>query len=100
MATSPPAQHNVCAADLATNLDELRKQGPLVQCLTNIVTANFTANVLLAAGASPAMVDNPAEAEPFARIAGAVLVNLGTPYPDTVEGMVGAVSGARVTHRP
>lgn len=51
---------------------------PLVHCLTNIVVAGFTANVLLAIGASPAMVENSEEAAPFAAVAGAVLVNLGT----------------------
>jgi len=63
--------------------------------LTNIVVANFTANVLLATGASPAMVDNPAEAGPFATIAGGVLINVGTPYADTAEAMQEAVRGAR-----
>ena len=38
-------------------LQRMRDTGPLVQCLTNSVVTNFTANVLLAAGAAPAMVD-------------------------------------------
>ena len=58
----------------------LRANTPLVQCLTNVVSANFMANVLLSAGAAPAMVDNPEEAADFARIAGAVLINLGIAY--------------------
>lgn len=78
----------------------LRKDPPLVQCLTNIVVANYTANVLLAAGASPAMVDNPAEAEEFASIAGGVLVNLGTPYDDTAAAMAAAVRGAQRSGTP
>ncbi|WP_226337247.1 hydroxyethylthiazole kinase [Arthrobacter sp. UM1] len=57
----------------------LREQRPLVQCITNSVVTNFTANVLLSAGASPAMSDVPGEAGPFAEIADALLVNLGTP---------------------
>ncbi|MGH8278496.1 MAG: hydroxyethylthiazole kinase [Gammaproteobacteria bacterium] len=88
------------AAELGTALAALRARAPLVQCLTNIVVANFTANVLLAAGASPAMVDNPNEAEAFAGIAGAVLVNLGTPYPDTAQAMAAAVRGAEAAGRP
>ena len=36
----------------------LQTQQPLVQCITNSVAANYAANVLLAAGASPAMIDN------------------------------------------
>lgn len=70
------------AADLtlfsAEALERVRDTSPLVQCLTNSVVTNFTANVLLAAGAAPAMVDIVGEAGPFAGIASGVLVNLGT----------------------
>ncbi|TAM86048.1 MAG: hydroxyethylthiazole kinase [Candidimonas sp.] len=89
---------SILPRDLGTALAALRERAPLVQCLTNIVVANFTANVLLAAGASPAMVDNPAEAESFAGIAGGVLINLGTPYPDTTEAMAAAIRGAEANH--
>ena len=64
---------------------------PLVHCLTNGVVMNFTANALLAAGAAPAMVDNPHEAGPFAKVAGGVLVNMGTPHDDSVAAMHEAV---------
>lgn len=53
-------------------------QKPLVLCLTNTVAANFTANCLLAIGAKPAMIEDPCEAENLARVADAMLVNLGT----------------------
>lgn len=91
-----PVLHGAAADALA----QLRARAPLVQCLTNIVVANFTANVLLAAGASPAMVDNPVEAAAFARLAGGVLVNLGTPYPDTTQAMTDAVSAAAAAGVP
>lgn len=84
----------------ATPWSRLHERAPLVQCPTNIAVANFTANVLLAAGACPAMVDNPAEAGAFAGIAGGVLVNLGTPGTDTAEGMAAAVDGARSAGAP
>lgn len=64
-------------ADLA--LRRLRETSPLVQCITNAVVTGFTANVLLAVGAAPAMVDIPTEAGAFATAAGGLLVNLGTP---------------------
>jgi hydroxyethylthiazole kinase len=60
-------------------LAALRDSPPLVQCITNAVVTNFTANALLALGASPAMCDIPGEAGLFAGVAGGVLVNLGTP---------------------
>lgn len=81
-------------ADLASALTAMRERAPLVQCLTNTVVMQWTANVLLAAGAAPAMVDNPEEAGPFAAVADGVLVNLGTPQLATVDAMGRAVSGA------
>lgn len=87
-------------ADFAGTLDDLRRRRPLVQCLTNIVVAPWTANVLLAAGASPAMVDNPHESGAFATIADAVLINLGTPYDDTAEAMRSAVAAAADSGTP
>lgn len=82
------------ATDLGQAWEALRRGSPLVQCLTNIVAAQRTADVLLAAGAAPAMVDNPHEAGQFAGIASAVLVNVGTPYDDTVAGKRAAVVAA------
>jgi len=78
----------------------LLAQTPLVQCLTNVVSSNFMANVLLAAGASPAMVDNPEEAAGFATIAGAVLINLGTPTQAQAQAMRLAVAAAQQAGRP
>ncbi len=56
----------------------LRRDAPLVQCLTNFVSMNTAANVLLAMGASPAMVHAQEEAPEFARLCGAVVINIGT----------------------
>lgn len=94
-ATEAPGIDDVVAAHRA-----LRQRRPLVQCLTNVVSANFMANVLLAAGASPAMVDNPEEAALFAGIADAVLVNLGTPTSAQVESMHLAAEAAHKQSRP
>lgn len=63
----------------AEALAALRDAHPLVQCITNAVVTNFTANALLALGAAPAMCDLPGEAGLFAGVVGGVLVNLGTP---------------------
>jgi hydroxyethylthiazole kinase len=75
-------------------LDEVRAEAPLVQCITNSVVVNFTANALLALGASAAMVDIPGEAGPFARVASGLLVNLGTPTAEQREAMLEAVAAA------
>jgi len=85
---------------LGEALDAVRLKAPLVQCLTNVVVAGWTANVLLAAGAAPAMVDNPREAGLFAGVADAVLVNVGTPYAETVAAMRAAVTSAGAAGTP
>lgn len=90
----------ISSTDLAQATEAMRAAGPLVQYLTNIVAANTTANVLLAAGASPAVIDNPREAADFAGIASGVAVNLGTPYEHTVAAMREAVRGAHAAGTP
>ncbi len=87
-------------ASVAAALADFRQASPLVSCLTNIVVAQWTANVLLSAGANPAMIDNPHEASGFAEIASGVLVNLGTPYDDTAAAMRAAVGGAAAARTP
>lgn len=63
-------------------LAAVREHPPLTHCITNSVVTNFTANALLAMGATPAMVDIVSEAGPFATVASATLINLGTPTPE------------------
>ncbi|MET3636327.1 hydroxyethylthiazole kinase [Curtobacterium oceanosedimentum] len=81
-------------ARTATLLEEVRARSPLVQCITNTVVQNVTANVLLALGASAAMVDVTSEAGPFARVADALLVNTGTPHPEPRAASVEAATAA------
>ena len=81
-------------------LGELRAHNHLVQCITNSVVTNFTANVVLAIGAAPAMTDIVGEAGPFARVAGGVLVNLGTPTPEQRLAMEEAVAAATESSTP
>lgn len=63
-------------------VERVRTQAPLVGCITNSVVTNYTANLLLAIGAAPAMVDIIGEAGMFAGFANAYLINLGTPTPE------------------
>ncbi|MEV7759647.1 hydroxyethylthiazole kinase [Curtobacterium flaccumfaciens] len=81
-------------------LEAVRARAPLVQCITNTVVQNVTANVLLALGASPAMVDVPTEAGPFARVADALLVNTGTPHAEPRVAALEAVHAARAAGTP
>lgn len=81
-------------------LDTVRETSPLVQCITNFVAMNIAANVVLAAGASPAMVHAAEEAGEFAAIASAVTVNIGTISPSWLAGMRAAVNSANVNGKP
>lgn len=81
-------------------LRRVRVDAPLVQCITNNVVVNFTANALLALGAAPAMVDIPEEAGAFAGIAGGVLINLGTPAEEQRHAMLEAAHAASSAGTP
>lgn len=85
---------------LSVVINSLRSTNPLVFCLTNNVVTNFTANALLAVGASPAMTNLPGEAGPFAKVASAVLVNLGTPSTEQFAAMDEAIAGATEANTP
>jgi hydroxyethylthiazole kinase len=63
------------AADV---LERIRAQAPRVHCITNSVAQNFTANMLLAAGAVPSMTIAPDEIADFVAQANALLINIGT----------------------
>jgi hydroxyethylthiazole kinase len=82
-------------SDVWAALHAVRRTGPLVHNLTNYVAMDLSANVLLAAGASPAMVHAREEAAEFAGIAGAVVVNIGTLSPEWVASMLDAAGVAR-----
>ena len=69
----------------ATLLDRLRAKNPRVQCLTNTVAQQITANVLLALGARVSMATHPGEIIAMTGTADALLVNLGTPDPSRVD---------------
>lgn len=64
--------------DLSSVHSRLVAAGPLIQNITNTVTQQFSADALLAIGASPAMIDHEADAGQFAAIADGLLVNFGT----------------------
>lgn len=66
----------------------LQQKTPLIQCMTNSVANNYVANILLAAGASPAMIDNPYEAEEFTKISAALSINVGTPTTEQTQAML------------
>lgn len=64
--------------ELEQILGRVREHKPLVHNITNVVVTNFTANGLLALGASPVMAYAKEEVAEMAKIAGALVLNMGT----------------------
>lgn len=95
----PPSTFSV-AEEVVPLVDRVRTTSPLTHCITNAVVTGFTANVLLAIGAAPAMVDIVDEAGMFAGVASGLLVNLGTPTPEQRGASREAVAGATNTGTP
>lgn len=58
-------------------LRRVREQAPVVQCITNFVTVNDCANIILAAGGSPSMAQDPREVEDAVGNVRALVCNLG-----------------------
>lgn len=65
-------------AEIADVMENVRAKTPLVHCITNYVTINDCANILLCFGASPAMCDARKEAVEFISHASALYINMGT----------------------
>nr|WP_298411050.1 hydroxyethylthiazole kinase [uncultured Halomonas sp.] len=86
--------------DCPSHLARMRQNAPLVQNITNHVAMNVMANVLLAIGASPAMVHAKEEVEEFATLADALSLNIGTLSSEWVESMQLAARAANHTGTP
>lgn len=69
-------------------LVKIREMNPLIHNITNIVVANFTANGLLALGASPFMADAPEEVADVAAMSGALVLNIGTLNEQAIASMI------------
>jgi hydroxyethylthiazole kinase len=86
-------------ADIAADvLARIRDRAPRVHCITNTVAQNYTANMLLAAGAVPSMTISPDEIVSFVAGADALLVNLGT-FDEERRGAINVALGAVQTAR-
>ena len=83
---------------LETFLENVRKTVPLVHNITNYVTVNDVANILLACGGSPIMSDEPDDVEDITSICGGLNINLGTLNKRSIEGMFRAGKKAQECH--
>ena len=82
--------------NLKRDLAILREKSPLVHNITNYVAMNFSANALLAIGASPVMAHAVEEMDDMVAIASALVINIGTLDAEWVRGMLCA---GRAAHR-
>lgn len=67
--------------------NNVRKTVPLVHNITNYVTVNDVANVILACGASPIMSDEPDDVVDITSICGGLNINIGTLHKSSIEAM-------------
>ena len=75
---------------LKERFDQLRTKGALVHNITNYVTVNDVANVLLACGSSPIMADDIDDAPEITAICGGLNINIGTLNRNTIPSMFAA----------
>ncbi|SHK00992.1 hydroxyethylthiazole kinase [Hathewaya proteolytica DSM 3090] len=73
---------------LKQRLDNVRSQGPLIHNITNYVTVNDCANILLACGASPIMADDTEEVEEITSLCKGLNINIGTLNKNTIPSMI------------
>ncbi len=73
---------------------------PLVHNITNYVTVNDVANVVLACGASPIMADDIAEVEEITAICSSLNINIGTLNSRTIGSMIAAGKKANELNHP
>lgn len=85
---------------LKEQLENVRKNSPLVHNITNYVTVNDCANILLACGGSPIMADDPEDAEEITAICGGLNINIGTLNKRTIPAMFAAGKKANELSHP
>ena len=84
------SEQSTIISSLPVLLERIRAQRPLVHHITNMVVMNDTANITLGIGASPVMAHALEEVEEMVRLAGALVLNIGTLTPEQIEAMLRA----------
>jgi len=79
----------------AQYFENVRRKSPLIHNITNYVTVNDCANMLLACGGSPIMADDPEDAVEITAICGGLNINIGTLNQRTIPAMLAAGRRAR-----
>ncbi len=79
---------------------KIREKSPLVHNITNYVVMNNTANALLAIGASPVMAHAEDEVQDMVKIAGSLVINIGTLSEKWINAMHLALKQANSLNKP
>jgi len=69
-------------------LKKIKESRPVIHHITNYVTMNDSANIVLAVGGSPIMANDMAEVEEVVAISRALVLNIGTPNHDNFRSML------------
>ncbi|MBQ8338209.1 MAG: hydroxyethylthiazole kinase [Oscillospiraceae bacterium] len=85
---------------LSQMLKNVREKHPLIHNITNYVTVNDCANILLACGGSPIMSDDPQDAVEITAICGGLNINIGTLNARTIPSMFSAGKRANELSHP
>ncbi|MEA1959820.1 MAG: hydroxyethylthiazole kinase [Bacillota bacterium] len=85
---------------IAACLQDIREKTPLVQAITNYVSINDCANILLCFGASPAMCEAKNEVEEFAPLISSLYINFGTLNEEQKDASILAVRKVTELHKP
>ncbi len=85
---------------MKTMLDNVRNNTPLVHFITNYVTVNDVANMMLACGGSPIMSDEILDVEDITGICDATVINIGTLNQNTIQSMIVAGKKANELGHP
>ena len=80
--------------------DQVRKHAPLIHNMTNRVSINDCANILLACGASPIMAEAIEEVEEITAMCDGLVLNMGMPGRQKIEAMKNAGKRANALHIP
>lgn len=81
-------------------IENVRMRKPLIHNITNYVTVNDVANMVLACGASPIMADDQREAEDITSICNGLNINIGTLNERTIQSMILAGKRANALNHP
>ena len=81
-------------------LKAVKKKTPLVHSITNYVTVNDCANMVLACGGAPIMSDEISEVEEITSICDALVINIGTLNERTIDSMIKAGKKANELGHP